>query len=287
MSPTSATLNLSGTKTVQLTATVNPNTANINKGVTWKSNDTSIATVSQSGVVTGVKNGSTTITATTGNGKSTTCTITVITTITSIKLNYTTASLQEGNTLQLNATINPTSTTETVTWYATNSCASVTQSGLVTAKAGGSVNVVAKNPAGTITATCTITINYAPRTFNLTEKSRRGEGDFEAWSDTIPAGAKYAVLTATNKLIDAWRDRTLTWKLTVGSETIEKAASIYLDGSFGNNPEKTVTNTIQFDGTNNGSTWKLYVHMSAGQGVGFGSSDTLAYSSGSITFYYK
>ena len=47
-----------------------------NKTITWKSNTTTIATVSD-GKVTGVKEGTATITATTANGKTATCSVTV------------------------------------------------------------------------------------------------------------------------------------------------------------------------------------------------------------------
>ena len=62
--------------TIQLTATVLPNNAT-SKSVTWKSNDTSIASVDQTGRVTGNAAGSTTITVTTKNGKTATYQITV------------------------------------------------------------------------------------------------------------------------------------------------------------------------------------------------------------------
>ena len=67
LNKTSATVTLG--KTLQLTATVAPSNAT-NKNVTWKSNDTTIATVSSSGLVTAssTKTGTTTVVATTVDG---------------------------------------------------------------------------------------------------------------------------------------------------------------------------------------------------------------------------
>lgn len=61
----------------QLTATISPANAT-NKGVTYKSSNPKVATVSDSGIVTAVANGSATITVTTNDGgKTATCTVTV------------------------------------------------------------------------------------------------------------------------------------------------------------------------------------------------------------------
>ena len=76
VSPTAAEVTLN--KTTQLTATVAPADAT-NKGVTWSSNNTSVATVNNSGLVTGVATGNATITATTDDGGYTaTCAVTVV-----------------------------------------------------------------------------------------------------------------------------------------------------------------------------------------------------------------
>jgi uncharacterized protein YjdB len=75
VSPTSATLNVGGTQ--QLTATVSPSTAS-NQNVTWSSSNTSVATVSNTGLVTAVAAGSATITVRTSDGGYTaTCSVTV------------------------------------------------------------------------------------------------------------------------------------------------------------------------------------------------------------------
>jgi len=64
-------------KTVQLTATVSPSNAT-NKGLTWASSDTTVATVDANGNVKGVKSGAATITVTTDDGGYTaTCKMTV------------------------------------------------------------------------------------------------------------------------------------------------------------------------------------------------------------------
>lgn len=73
---TTATVNAGATETI--TATIAPTTAT-NKKVNWESSDTTVATVSNAGVVTGVKPGSATITAVTEDGGfSATCNITVV-----------------------------------------------------------------------------------------------------------------------------------------------------------------------------------------------------------------
>ena len=67
-----------GGETETLTATVAPANAT-NKNVTWKSSNTAIATVTNTGVVNPVAEGTATITVTTADGgKTATCAVTVI-----------------------------------------------------------------------------------------------------------------------------------------------------------------------------------------------------------------
>ena len=77
VSPNNVILTSKG-QTSQLIATVNPGTTS-NKAVTWKSNNTGVATVDRNGRVTAVGEGTATITVTTADGsnKSATCTVKV------------------------------------------------------------------------------------------------------------------------------------------------------------------------------------------------------------------
>lgn len=77
VSVTPATATINEGSTVQLTANISPSNAT-NKNVTWSSNNTSVATVNSSGVVTGKTSGTAAITVKTNDGnKTATCTITV------------------------------------------------------------------------------------------------------------------------------------------------------------------------------------------------------------------
>ena len=59
--------------------------------------------------------------------------------------------------MQLTGTVNPSSTTDGVQWISSNkSVATVSDSGLVTAKASGTATITFKNSSGTKLATCTI-----------------------------------------------------------------------------------------------------------------------------------
>ena len=152
--------------TSTLVATIAPANAS-NKNVTWTSSNTAIATVSTSGVVTGVAAGSATITVKTTDGsKTATCAVTVTAgnvAVTGVTLSPTSASVAAVATQQLTATIAPTNATnKTVSYTSSNTAvATVNANGLVTGVAAGSATITVTSADGAKTATCAITVTIA------------------------------------------------------------------------------------------------------------------------------
>ena len=72
-----STASLMKDETIQLVASVVPSFAD-DKTLVWSSDDTNIATVDNNGLVTAVAEGATTITATSNNGKTASCVVTVV-----------------------------------------------------------------------------------------------------------------------------------------------------------------------------------------------------------------
>src|SRR6266581_4332808 len=148
VSPASATV--AAGQSVQLTAT--PKDANgtplSGRTVTWSSNNTSVAIADVNGNVTAIAPGSATITAT-SEGQSGTAAITVTNVpVNSVTVTPASASIQQGQTIQLTATPKDANgnalTGRVVTWSSSNtSVASVNVGGFVTSSAAGSATITA------------------------------------------------------------------------------------------------------------------------------------------------
>jgi uncharacterized protein YjdB len=115
--------------------------------VAWSSSNTTAATVSSAGVVSGLALGTTTITAT-SEGKSGTITVTVIPVpVGTVTVLPETANLLVGQTQPLSATVKDANgvvvTNRVVVWSSSGPAASVSTSGVVTALALGSATITA------------------------------------------------------------------------------------------------------------------------------------------------
>lgn len=160
LNATSLTTGVSASYTLK--GTVSP--SNAYNALTFKSSNTSVATVSSKGIIKGRGTGTATITVTTYNGKSASCKVTVKPFPTAIGLNKTSLSLEKGKTYTLTKTLTPSNAYNSATWTSANSnIASVSSSGVVTAKGVGSTTITVKTYNGK-TATCKVTVKAVDET---------------------------------------------------------------------------------------------------------------------------
>jgi uncharacterized protein YjdB len=148
-------------QTAQLAASVSPADTTQDKAISWTSSDSKVASVSPDGTVTAVEGGKATITATSSNGKTASCTVTVSVPLSSITISRSSLSLEKGQTAQLNASISPTDTTDSkaISWTSSDSkVASVSPDGTVTAVEGGKATITAASSNGK-TASCAVTVS--------------------------------------------------------------------------------------------------------------------------------
>ena len=154
--------------TEELMATVMPENAT-DKGIEWKSDNESVATVSQTGLVTALKDGSATITVITNDGGfKATCDVTVkkkVIAVTGVKLSAASMTLREGDKGTLTATVEPANATnKNVEWWTSDlDVVSVTSTsggsnGYVEARGAGKATVTVKTEDGEFSASCEITV---------------------------------------------------------------------------------------------------------------------------------
>ena len=158
------TLNLEEGETVRLTATVEPDNAT-DKTVSWKSSDSSVATVDDNGLVTALAEGTARITATCGNAWAN-CQVTVSKMpilVTGIEIDRESLNLAVGSCETLVARVLPEDATDQAfTWASTNeTIATVDANGKVTAVATGTVTITATTTDGGFVAACEVTV-YVP-----------------------------------------------------------------------------------------------------------------------------
>ena len=144
--------------TLTLKPTVYPSSLE-DKSVTWTSSAKSIATVSSSGKVKGIKAGTATITCTSvATGLSATCKVTVING--TVTLNKTEAFIEKGKTTTLKATLTPTTLEDmSVKWTSSDkTVATVSSSGKVKGVGYGTATITCTSVATGVSATCQVTI---------------------------------------------------------------------------------------------------------------------------------
>jgi uncharacterized protein YjdB len=208
--------------TLQLVATVLPANAS-NPAVTWSVTDgTGHATISTSGLITAVSNGTVTATATAadGTGVSGALVITItnqtipVTGITVTGAGGATTISADNGTLQLTATVTPSSASnKVVNWTVTNGTgqATINSSGLLSAISNGTVTARATATDGTgISGTLTITISgqIVPVT-SISVTGAGGATIITSDNGTLQLTATVLPSGASNKVV--------TWSIVNGS----------------------------------------------------------------------
>ncbi|MGN0160377.1 MAG: Ig-like domain-containing protein [Lachnospiraceae bacterium] len=132
-----------------------------NKNIVWKTANSGIATVDETGRVTGVGYGTTVITAVAedGGGAQATCVVQVVEPVTSITLSNKELRMIQGDTYIIGATVSPANASvKLLKWESTDpSVATVDQDGEVTAVAGGKCRIYARSTDGNdVSAYCTV-----------------------------------------------------------------------------------------------------------------------------------
>ncbi|MGM9680548.1 MAG: Ig-like domain-containing protein, partial [Eubacteriales bacterium] len=159
LSISETTLTVATGETHQLTV-INLATGNTTANVTWKSDNTAIATVSAKGEVKGISDGSTTVTATSLDEKYyVSCYVTVSSQPTVIELSETEISLSIGETHQLTAQLVPSRSDTPVSfiWESTvPSVATVDDNGMITALRKGTTSITVRS--GELYQICTVNV---------------------------------------------------------------------------------------------------------------------------------
>ena len=234
--------------TVSLSAKVEgENLSDGDKGVSWSSSDKSIATVNDSGTVTGIKAGKVTITATSkkDSGKTATCSITVKEAAVTISLDKSELSLKAGESATLTAKVSRGS----VKWSSDNEKIAKVSDGKVTAVAEGSTVIKAiSSEDGKVSAFCKVTVSknskltvsfekdsvkvYTDKSVEINASASNANGDvsysFDTKDDKI-ASAKADGAKATVKGIKAGETKiTVTAKDSSGTTATAECKIIVL-----------------------------------------------------------
>jgi uncharacterized protein YjdB len=235
---------------ITLSANVTPTTAS--QLVTWISSNTSIATVSPLGVVTGLAGGNVIITAiSTANPVYTaTCSVSVIAegiAVSSIIVSLSSNSILIGNTSTATFTINPsTATDKTVTWSSSDpTVASVSSTGIVTGIKSGTANIIA-------TSVYTPTVNGS-QILTVTQQTIPVTGvtlnminmNINVNQQNVPLTATVMPANASNIAIK-WRssDSTVATVTQLGLVTGLKVGSCLITASSQADPTKLASCTV-------------------------------------------
>lgn len=205
ISQATATIDLSVGKTLQLDGDVLPSTAS--QKLQWKTSNTAVATVSQTGLVTAKKTGTVTIYVRPYNvNKIKSCVVTIKDGAkpSSITVSATSITMSIGEQQTIEATVNPSTASQLVSWESKSSAiASVSSNGTVLAKKAGKTQLRVRSKKNTSVyklINVTIQKQAAPTRIEITPTTREMDvGDtLTLKASPIPAAASASVAWASS-----------------------------------------------------------------------------------------
>lgn len=217
-------------------ATITPSNAS-EKTIDWSSSDTSVAVVSENGVVTAVGSGEAVIKAVTRDGSyEKLCKVTVVQPVTGVSLAYDSLKLAVGKSKTLKANIEPAdATNKKLIWESSDeSVAAVTSSGVVRAKGPGNATILVTTEDGSYSASCNISVYTAVTGVKIAaETVTIPKGEKRILTATIePANAQNQELTWTSSNTDIVKIDSVTGQVTGRTVGTAKVTVTTSDGGF-------------------------------------------------------
>ena len=189
---------------LQKNASLQLSLTTVGNNIKYKSSNEKVVSVNElTGYVTGVSNGTATITAYDGNDTVDSCTVEVYTptyvvNISKLKLSESKLYLYVGGTKQLKVTYSPSNATnKKVIWSSSNkNVATINSNGVVTAKGVGTATIKIRTEDG-VNATCTVTVSKKPTTTKKTSTSSSSSSTSTSSTTTTPSTTTITKYTLT------------------------------------------------------------------------------------------
>lgn len=191
--------------------------------VEWQTSNQNVATIDSRGVVKGLSNGTATITFTVPQELKpikATMTVTVVSTVTGVKLNKTSTQISVGGTETLQAFVSPTNAyLKDVTWKSSDTKIATVSNGVVKGVTAGTATITATTVDGKKVANCTVKVVSLAKGINAPSTIKVTMG--------VPVTFK-ATVTPNTVLV-----KTLSYKLTTkDGASIVKVSKGKQDGEF-------------------------------------------------------
>lgn len=199
--------------------------------VIWSSSDPSVVSVDYSGLLTGISDGTATITATTPDEAHTaTCKVTVSSVLTNIVFETSNVTMEKGTEITLNPILTPANITNVaLTWMSDNPKVATVTDGVVKAVGNGSTSIIVSDESNLHTAVCTVTVTTTVTGVSL-----------DIGSDIIQLNkGESQTLIATVSPADA-SDLSVTWTSS-NPDIVEVSASGTITAKAGGAANITVT----------------------------------------------